>query len=331
MSLTINHQLNDIINSTGTITINGVAAGGDNTPIVWFGSRGVFGGGKNGSGTLFNTIDYITIATTGNATDFGDLTGTNRMAGAACSNGTRGVFGGGGNSFFGITVHNILDYVTIATTGNAADFGDLTVARMGLAACSNGTRGVFGGGTTGSVSNVMDYITISTAGNAIDFGDLTSSRTGVAACSNESRGVFGGGNTASATYVNTMDYITISTTGNAADFGDLTVIRQDCGACSSAVRGLFAGGYSGLSPPTSNVIEYITIATTGNATDFGDLTAPVNVAIGGTSNGTRGVFTKVPATAYNAIDYVTISTPGNAADFGDLSVGRYGSAACSGT
>jgi hypothetical protein len=41
-----------------------------------------------------------------------------------------------------------MDYITIATTGNAVDFGDLTVARHNLAGVSNATRGVFGGGYT---------------------------------------------------------------------------------------------------------------------------------------------------------------------------------------
>lgn len=69
MSLTINHQTDDISNLTGVTTFNGVAVGGDNSP-PWYGGRGLFAGG----GGLDNTIDYITIDTTGNATDFGDLT-----------------------------------------------------------------------------------------------------------------------------------------------------------------------------------------------------------------------------------------------------------------
>ncbi len=36
------------------------------------GSRGLFGGGSTPSDS--NVIDYVTIATTGDATDFGDLT-----------------------------------------------------------------------------------------------------------------------------------------------------------------------------------------------------------------------------------------------------------------
>ena len=45
----------------------------------------------------------------------------------------RGVFGGGSISN---TSSNIMDYITIATTGNATDFGDLTVAREELAGVS---------------------------------------------------------------------------------------------------------------------------------------------------------------------------------------------------
>ena len=85
---------------------------------------------------------------------------------------------------------NIIDYVTIASTGNATDFGDLTQARAELAACSSSTRGVFGGGErTGGNSNVMDYVTIGTTGNATDFGDLLSETYGIAGCSNAHGGL----------------------------------------------------------------------------------------------------------------------------------------------
>ena len=43
-------------------------------------TRGVVGGGAiyaNSAYTLYNTIEYVTIASTGNAQDFGDLTGVN--------------------------------------------------------------------------------------------------------------------------------------------------------------------------------------------------------------------------------------------------------------
>lgn len=44
-----------------------------------------------------------------------------------------GLFGGG----YGSAASNVIDYVTIASTGNATDFGDLTVARYYLAGLSN--------------------------------------------------------------------------------------------------------------------------------------------------------------------------------------------------
>lgn len=47
----------------------------------------------------------------------------------------RGIFGGG------IDLNNVIDYITISTTGNATDFGDLTVARYQLAATSNSGGG----------------------------------------------------------------------------------------------------------------------------------------------------------------------------------------------
>ena len=69
-----------------------------------------------------------------------------------------GLFGGGNTA----SLSNIIDYVNIASVGNATDFGDLTVARQGLAACSSSTRGIFGGGFDNSAVyyNQLDYVTI---------------------------------------------------------------------------------------------------------------------------------------------------------------------------
>ena len=138
--------------------------------------------------------------------------------------GERGVFGGG---YTGSNTP-LIDYVTIATTGNAINFGNLTVARYALAACSNGERGVFGGGYASSDTSLIDYVTIATTGNAVNFGNLTLARYYLAACSNGERGVFGGG----CTGTSLIDYVTIATTGNAVNFGNLTVARQGLAACS---------------------------------------------------------------------------------------------------
>jgi len=88
----------------------------------------------------------------------------------SCSSSIRGVFAGGRD--VPQTNTNIIDFITIASAGNAQDFGDLTQARREVGSCSSSTRGVFGGGQTPTTVNTIDYITISTIGNATDFGDL---------------------------------------------------------------------------------------------------------------------------------------------------------------
>ena len=145
------------------------AATGSVTPAA---PRGVFAGGSS------NIIDYITIGTLGNATDFGDLTLSAGYA-TGTSNSSRGVFSGFA------TNSNVIEYITISSTGNSQDFGDLTVARDRVGGASNSTRGLCAGGFTGADdSNVIDYITISTIGNATDFGDLTRTAYGIGALSN---------------------------------------------------------------------------------------------------------------------------------------------------
>ena len=302
------------------------------------GDIGVFGGGYDGS-SHFNTIDYITISTPSDATDFGDLT-VIRRALSATSNGIndRGVFGGGAN---GSSHFNTIDYITISTPSDATDFGDLTVVRRGLSATSNGTndRGVFGGGSNGSVHcmNTIDYITISTPSDATDFGDLTQCvRTGCATSNGTNdRGVFGETYlylNNSGTIVNVISYITIPTPSNATDFGDLTIARSALSATSNGTndRGVFGGGYNDSS--RFNTIDYITISTPSDATDFGDLTV-ARSNLSATSNGTndRGVFGggRNGSSHFNTIDYITIPTPSNATDFGDLTVKRYGLSATS--
>jgi hypothetical protein len=68
-----------------------------------------------------------------------------------------------------------MDYITIATTGNATDFGDMSAGRQGSGGCSDGTYALFGGGHGNG--DVIDYVTIATTSNATDFGNLTDARS----------------------------------------------------------------------------------------------------------------------------------------------------------
>jgi hypothetical protein len=243
-------------------------------------TRGVFGGGGNPTVPTFsvNTIDYITISSIGNASDFGDLTQA-RYALGACSSSTRGIFGGGNNL---PTIVNTIDFITISSTGNASDFGDLTQARDWICACSSSTRGVFSGGRTPTLVNTIDFITIASTGNAVDFGDKLFAGAYAGGCSSSTRGVFGGGGSPIG---NVIEYITIASIGNAQDFGDLTSTVRTLSACSSSTRGLFGGG---VTPTIVNTIDYVTILTTGNAQDFGDLTSAMS-QLASCSNGHGGL------------------------------------------
>jgi len=133
-------------------------------------TRAVFGGGYDASGTgNIDTIQYIGMPVSADASDFGNLSVATYYKGA-CGDDTYALWGGGWTS----TTTDTIDYVTIATTANASDFGDLTVARTAPAAASNGTIGTWNSGWNGSArSNVIDYVTIATPGNATDHGDMT--------------------------------------------------------------------------------------------------------------------------------------------------------------
>ena len=126
----------------------------------------------------------------------------------------------------------------MASTGNAADFGDLTLARSAASSGCNSTRGIFATGNVGStnMSNVIDFITIATTGNATDFGDATTTFwNGLGGMSSPTRMVFGGGITPSI--LNTLSFVEILTTGNSVDFGDASTLGQR-NATSNAHGGL---------------------------------------------------------------------------------------------
>ena len=90
------------------------------------GHRGIFGADQTPHSDV---IDYITISTLGDATDFGNLVADTGVAATASSR-TRGIWAGG-YSPDGNTKSDKIDYITIASTGNASDFGNLLAARMG--------------------------------------------------------------------------------------------------------------------------------------------------------------------------------------------------------
>lgn len=223
--------------STGnSLTFGSLSDGTYSNSGVSNSTRGVIAGGVN-STPYSDGIAYVTIASTGSAQTFGTLSAGRRMAAPnGVSSPTRGIWIGGQNPSPGAT--NIMEYITIASTGSAQTFGELnsSVGRYGIGSCSNSIRGVFGGGYEPTANiNTIEYIIIASIGNAQDFGDLTQTKRNTAAVASPIRGVWGGGG---PTNVNVIESVTIASTGNAQDFGDLTQARQTSGSCSDSHGGL---------------------------------------------------------------------------------------------
>ncbi len=295
-------------------------------PPTWKGSRGVMFGGygsptPNGS----NIIQYITIASTGNATDFGDLSYSNQKQGTGGSNGSRGVCMGGA---IDNSKGDAVDYITFASTGNATDWGDL-VAEAWLCnygGIGNGTRAAMTGNYS-PATDMIQYITVATTGSASDAGDLTKNTTDTAGCAgNNDRGVICGGFPSS----NVIEYFNISTTADAADFGDYSDSSWGGAGCDNGTRGWFCGNRQA----NKDRMEYITIDTLGNSTDAGNLTQDFQYCSGFADQDTgRGIVASNYETPRETINYWTISSTSNAADFGDLigTSNTYSTAGTSGT
>ena len=274
--------------------------------------RGVFAGGY--VPTYHRIIQYVNISTTGNAQNFGDLTEVKRNP-SGMSSSIRGVFGAGATTP-AVSNSSMLEYITIASQGNAIDFGGtLTQARRNPTGASSSTRGLTAGGYTTGAVDTIDYIEIITTGGALDFGNLTASLYYPGGASSPTRAVFVGGLNSSGNAVAGISFVTFSSKGDAITFGNLTAATGLGQGCSNSTRGLFSGIGFG---PSGVGINYITFSSTGNAVDFGELTVARKDAFGA-SNQTRGIFGAGSSPANtNIIDYVTISSTGNAIDFGDL-------------
>ena len=233
-------------------------------------TRGLWAGGQNPARQ--DVIDYMTIASEGDAIDFGNLIEANSEP-CATSSSTRGIWCGGYKNPGGSSNRtNVIQYVEIATLGNALDFGDITTIQVSQAAASSPTRAIFAGGY--SSPHQYEMVTISSKGNAVRFGDMAAVRARHDGCSNGTRGVFGGGRSGGGFQIEgRLEYITIASEGIGIEFGTLSKIdRNMLASASNKTRGLFAGGYDpNTSPTNSNVIDFITFSSLGNAQDFGDL------------------------------------------------------------
>ena len=183
--------------------------------------------------------------------------------------GTRGVIMGGLSPSHP-NGDNVMQFITISSTGNSADFGDLTREKYAsYGGIASRTRGIMPGGyyypgSSGTYTDEMDAITISIQSNAFDFGDLVQgNRAEPGSASNETRGIIFGGTDPSITRTNTITYVTIATLGGGIDFGDMIGgLFQNPTGTASQTRLVMGTGEG--SPANFNSLEFITISTLGN-------------------------------------------------------------------
>ena len=266
------------IATTGNYTSFGnLTTGTRNVATCASSTRGTWGGGQTPGNT--NVIGYVTISSSGGASDFGDLSQTTTdMNFGVLSDNTRGIMMMGSPS----SIQGILEFITIPTTGNSSDFGSVAPRRH-AATMASPTRGVFCSGdddTASTYIKTIDFILIQTKGESVAFGETLIAVEQNVGAGNKTRGLIAGGFNPSFSpdvRVNQIQYITIATEGNATDFGDLSATRFGATSMSSSTRAIFAGGSQ---PGNQNIMEYVTIATTGNATDFGDMSTVRTVAGG---------------------------------------------------
>ena len=244
-------------------------------------TRGIVFGSYDGSSNG-NFLEAFDTTTGANAIDFGNLlSSTARRGVLGMASNTRAIAAGGATP----SRDNTIQYVTIASLGDAQEFGDLIAdsSHASAATACSPTRGVMGGGTklvSGS-TNSIGYITMATTGNSVDFGDANTSNTSPSGVvSSSTRGVFLHATSTAS------EFITISTLGNAQTFGDIGVGSNGSAAVTNSVRGINAGGF--VSPANVNTITFVNIASTGEGTDFGDLIRIIS-SVGGYSDSHGGV------------------------------------------
>ena len=99
--------------------------------------------------------------------DGNQWTGILATSGDLQTGGTRGLYAGGQSN------SDTIDFVTIETTGNTTDFGNLISSREGVVGSGDRTRGVFFAGDGSPENNDIQHVTFASTGNATDFGQDT--------------------------------------------------------------------------------------------------------------------------------------------------------------
>ena len=296
----------------------------------WAGTRAVlFGGRGTVSGTDVSTdwILYKTIGSGSNTQEFGQMNTHRDQAKGTGSNGTKALMGGGysdpgaGSTTWGV---NDMDHVTVASTGDAGDFGNLAEAagEGGHDGGSNGTLLFFHGGfATNDQSIHMEQTTIASGSGGINAGDLEAKSNSQAVSNGDSKCLIMGGYIGSGGALTSVSKHSFHTSNNATSYSGTSAGIYQAGTACATDRVVVAGGQQN-DWAKINVIQYFAVASEGDSTDKGDLHDNI-VKISGWSDGTTGEFgggeeDSGYGVAQNRINKITIMSGTGVTDEADL-------------
>lgn len=299
------------------------------TPPTWKGSRAIIMGGyyydATGYGRSADSVQYKTMTTDGDTSEFDDLAVHAHNHAGSGSNGVRMVIAGGrtylasGNT----SNNNTINYMVAASTGSVADAGDLNVGSdsgAGRSGASNGTLCFFCGGN-GLQAN-MEQMNISTTGGSTDAGDINGGATVNSVTSNgDSKFLIIGIGTSGASKT-AIDEHNFSTSADSTAYGSVATvgIGYTGGVCATN-RVVTVGKSTG---ENRTRMQFFPVASSadGDTSDSADIQTAVQAPTG-TSDGTRGEWYGGEASStegwmQNSIQKITIASLSNATDIGDL-------------
>jgi hypothetical protein len=219
----------------------------------------------------------------------------------------------------GGTLYNIIDKFPFASSSNATDAGDLSVARWSISGQSSQTHGYTSGGATSpplSSNNTVDKFPFGSFSTASDVGDLTQARSRTSGQSSLVSGYVSGGFI--PPIQETIDKFPFTSDANSTDVGNLSQLRQDTTGHSSLTDGYTAGGQS--PGGVSSRIDKFPFASDNNATQIGTLSDNVYDTSAGQSSYTHGYITGGINTGRNDITKFNFATGADSGVIGILTV-----------
>ena len=221
-----------------------------------------------------------------------------------------------------------IDRFAFASTANAVDVGNLTVAQFDTVGNSSASYSFSSGGySTGGYNTqnkIEKYANASTT-NATDIANLTANKGDpTMGSSSPTHGFIAGVRLTGASPDVTIEKFSTVSDVDAVDHGDLHTATWYGGGHSTVTHGFTSGHSSNGSPYYLNNIQRYAFASNTTATDWANTTIASNPYSGqGGSSSTTNGYAYFGGTGVSVIDKFPFASQTNASDIGDLSVHRW--------